>query len=150
MSAKYLVDYVSSSGWTSPGHADIYRAGQLLADVLPKFGSGDGEIAMPDSPKADRLLADGSIDWSAMNADELRAFRAAVAQHNHNFTAWCRTPVVPFELSDSQVLLCQKALKYFCPLSPEDKAKQKEGQTRPEIPANEYTYKLFFQLGLGE
>jgi hypothetical protein len=159
LSAKYLVDWLAKHGW-GVGADDLYLAGELLADVLPTFGEGPGEIKVPEVPRVSTLNKDGSVDWSRMTKAEIDDYQKRIGEYNQAFGKWAREPLPDPEnpdrariitITDKQLAVCQKMIRYFAPRSEEDRAKDREKQQPPreELPANEYTFRLLKQLKLG-
>lgn len=164
MSARYLVNFMSSQGWAKD-LSDIYNGGQMLAEVLPRFTDEGSEtrdtreaspefparieIVVPVAPAPRVLLPDGTPDWSRMTQAEVEDFRTKMTQYNSRFYTWCRVPVPEFELSDEQLRVCQTVVRYFAPRTDEEKAKDREkGIQRGEIPVNEFAFNLIGELNL--
>lgn len=145
MSVKYLVDLIASHGWTKTLD-DIYIGGQLLAEVLPKFGDNEGELKGPQMPVPPALLADGSPDWSRMTQREAQDYREESNAYARSSATWARIPAVGFELSDKQLAVCQACIKHYAPRTDAEKAK--DDKARRELPINEFTFKLLGALHL--
>lgn len=173
MSAKFLVDLVSHSGWSTKGVEDVYRGGQLLAELLPayipapvdtdtpdpKAGmatikeselAGHEEIVLLEPPVPGAITDKGDVDWSRMDRTEAESFRRKVKEHNKAWTTWCRVPIKPITLTDKQFETCQRVLKFYAPRPDEDKQKDREKQVplRPELPNNEHTFVLLREFKL--
>ncbi len=175
MSAKYLVDFLTTQGWAKD-LSDIYVGGELLAEVLPRFidpvaaEAASAPAVLPSEAELERLKAfpahvdivvpaspvpraqqpNGNPDWARMTAAEADDFRAKSISYGRTFVAWCRVAVPPITLTDPQLATCQAMVKYFGPRSEEERAKDKEKGLAPrtEIPTNEFSFRLLTELQL--
>lgn len=143
MSVKYLTDFLAATAWTRD-HKDVFRAGQMLCDVLPAFldsvtfntalpgtvlAPSDKEVVMPTNPIPPLRMPNGEVDQP-----EALRFRAEQAMYNREFMAWCKTPLPDLLLSDAQAATCTYCLKHF--------------SEKALLPPNEYSYRLLSAFGL--